>query len=171
MQTLLSIADDARALLDLLDSCPDGELDDATSAALDKWMGEIQRTAEAKVEGYAVIIRTLELRAAARKEERERLARLVQADENNVKRLKDRLLIYFTATGTKRIDTPRFRVSVCANGGVVPLVMPLEPRDLPPEFQRREVVADVDVIRKVLELGQEIPGCRLLARGSHVRIA
>jgi hypothetical protein len=60
-----------------------------------------------------------------------------------------------------------------ANGGKLPVVYDagLDPRALPPEYQRVTVEADGDAIRAALEAGREVPGCVLGARGEGVRWA
>jgi hypothetical protein len=170
MTTLLQIAADAQALLDLIDAA-DPELDAATEAALDAWFQEVEVAEATKLEGYCRLIRTLELRAAARKEESERIAKLVRADENKARALKLRLQFYLEIAGKKRIDTATYRITLAANGGKPPLEIPPNAAELPEQFQRISVSADVDAIREALDRGEAVFGCRLLERGKHVRIA
>jgi len=172
MPTLLDIAADVAAIAALVDDC-DAELTPDVEEALTAWFAEVRGAESVKLDGYACYIRTLELRAAARKEEQERLAKLVASETNKAKRLKERLRQYLEATGQRRIDTARYRVTLAANGGKAPLVTPANARDLPPEYGevRTEFVPDMDRIRAALERGETVPGCSLLPRGNHVRIA
>jgi hypothetical protein len=170
MTTLLQIAADAQALLDLIDGA-DAELDPATEAALDAWFQEVEVAEATKLEGYCRLIRILELRAAARKEEAERIAKLVRVDENKARSLKDRLKLYLEVAGKKWIDTATYRITLVANGGKAPLEIPPNAAELPEQVQRISVSADVDAIREALECGDAVFGCRLLDRGKHVRIA
>ncbi len=171
--TLYDLQQETLALLERIDSVGaegDGELDADTETMLDRWMADLNRSVEEKVEGYACIIKELGWRAEARKQEADRLRKLVDADEAKVRRLKQRLLEFFTATNTKRVDTEHFRVSVQANGGKLALVVPPNAEELPALYQAVEVKADVDAIRAAIEAGKTVPGCRLLPRGSHVSI-
>jgi hypothetical protein len=172
MATLLQIEADAQALLDLIEGT-DAELTSETESALDVWFKEVESAEASKLEGYCKIIRTFELRAAARKEEAERLAKLVRAEENKAKRLKERLKFHLEATGKHRIDTATYRITLVANGGPVPFEMPPDARELPPEYVNEIVTHKprIEDIRDALAAGKAVPGCRLRERGCHVRIA
>lgn len=166
--TLLDLAADAAALLELIDGVE--ELTPEVESALDGWFKEVGDAEAERVDSICCIVRTLDLRAACRREEAERLTRLVKAEENKSRRIKDRLRLYLDIAGKRRVDTARYRVTVCSNGGKAPLDLP-DPASLPEEYRRVEFHADVDTIRAALESGVEVPGCALLPRGSHVRIS
>lgn len=170
MPTLLDIADDARALADLLDE-RDGDItgqEDAVQAFLD----ETGDALTAKVDAYAGLIRQLEAFAATRKAEAKRMADLAKSDENRAKWLKERLLLAMDVIGETRIDGDRHRVSIAKNGGKVPVVVPDDVDALPDAFVRTVVKrdADKDAIREALEGGADVPGCSLGERGRSVRI-
>jgi hypothetical protein len=172
MATLLEIADDVRALSDLLDGLDGGEIQAGDQAtALDKWFDEIGGAEKQKLDNYAALIRECELRAAVRREEKERLAKLVSAEDNKARRLKDRLKLYLEITGKKKIETDRYRISLCGIGGRAPLDKPADARALPPRFVITRYEADTDAIRAALEAGEEVDGCRLKDRGSYVKIS
>ena len=170
-ENLLEIGQDVNALAELIDGLEGGEMTPETEAALESFFAEIGEARDRKLDGYCALIRTWILRAAARREETERLAMLVQSEENKAKILKERLKMFLEMTGTKRIDTARYRITLCGNGGKLPLDYPEDPTQLPETFQRIEIKADTETIRNALENGEDVPGCRLLPRGSHVRIA
>jgi hypothetical protein len=170
MTTLLDISDDVRALADLIDET-DAELTPEVEAALDQWFKELGDRQGAKLDAYAALIRISELRAAARREERDRLDRRIHADEVLAKRLKERLLLYFELTNQRGLETARYKIRVCQNGGVTPMKIDCPPESLPPPYQRHVVQANTEAIRKSLEAGNRIGGCELLPRGKHVRIS
>lgn len=176
MPTLLQIGDEVQALVQLLDEAAEanegGELSEEQSAAFDKWFQEIGAKREDKIDAYCGLIREMDLRAAARREEMERLALRVRVDENQARALKLRLKDHFIATGEKKVETRRFKVWVQNNGGKQPLELHpmLDPNKLPTELQKVTISPDLDKIREALADGCEVPGCRLLPRGTQLRI-
>ena len=62
-------------------------------------------------------------------------------------------------------------MGIAKNGGVTPLeVDPLQIGKLPEECKKISVEPDNAEIRKRLESGEQLPGCRLLERGESLRI-
>lgn len=168
--TLLEIADDFRAMADLMDGLDGGELDEAAERALSEWFADLGDKQAHKLDSYCALIRTFELRASVRRSEMERLSLLVKAEENKAKRLKDRLKLYLEATGQRKVDTDRYSVSVQANGGSLPVEVSVPVDELPIACTQAKLFADVDMIRETLLAGGDVHGCKLLPRGSHVRI-
>ena len=156
----------------ILDAMIDGGADSPeASAALDEALTDLDAMLDSKAEGYAKIVAELEARAGARRTEAKRIAALAQADDNLAQRLKERLRDAMTRTGRTRIDTSLFRLSVAQNGGKQPLVIdPGAIEDLPCNYTRIIREPDKDAIRAALEIGDIIPGCTLLPRGSSLRI-
>jgi hypothetical protein len=72
-------------------------------------------------------------------------------------------------TGKLKIDTPRFKLSVAGVGGKQSLEVD-DPSALDPIFVRIVREPDKDAIRSALDSGIEIAGCRLLPRGTSLRI-
>ncbi len=166
--SLYAIQNEIESLIDaLLDG---GGTDMAANEALEAHLAGLDAALDEKAEAYASVIRSLELRARARKDEASRIRDLAEADEAVADRLKKRLKEAMEATGKTKIDTPRFKLSVAGNGGKQPLVMEAEVDDLPAEFRKVLVEADRDAIRAALEAGQAVPGCTLLPRGTSLRI-
>lgn len=168
--TLLDIADDARALADLLDE-REGDIT-GQEEAVQAFLDETGEALTAKVDAYAGLTRQLEAFAATRKAEAKRMADLAKSDENRAKWLKERLLLAMDVIGETRIDGDRYRVSIAKNGGKVPVVVPDDVDALPDAFVRTVVKrdADKDAIREALEGGADVPGCCLGERGRSVRI-
>jgi hypothetical protein len=173
MRTLLEIADDMVAFYAAVEAAVDegGEIAPEAEAALDAWFAELSQDRDKKVDAYAALIREWTLRAAARREEMERLAKRVKADENAAKRLKERLKFFMESQGLDKIETKRFRVSVAKNGGKLPLELTVRPEQLPMDFQLSQVIVDEQRLRKALEDGREVPGAKLGERGTHLRIS
>lgn len=170
MSTLLEIGDDLTALLELIDESPDGELSPEMEQSLEAWFAELAEARDEKLDNYGGLLRDLTLRIAARREEKERLAKRVQAGENLIGKLKDRLKLFFELQGLAKVETRRYTISVQKNGGVQPCEVTVPASQLPERFQQIEVAVKTDVLRAALVAGEEIEGARLLPRGSHVRV-
>lgn len=169
MSTLIEISENLLAFKSLLDGC-DGDITPEVEQAMEKWFGELGAERDAKLDNYAGLIRELTLRASARKEEMDRLAMRVHVDNNTVAKLKERLKVFMQIQGEDRIETRRYRLSVCGNGGRAELDLP--PVDsLPDRYKTRLVVANQTEIREALKRGETIDGVRELPRGTHLRIA
>lgn len=148
------------------DLAGDGELD----PVLDELLAELDGQIEDKVEAYCRIIRELELTAAARKEEADRIRKLSDQDSNTVKSMKGRLMYFFGLQSIDKLKTNNFNLSICNNGGVQPLDITVPPERLPKEFQKVTLVANVDAIREWIKAGGDIDGVTVLPRGTHLRI-
>jgi len=169
-QTLWNIGEQMQALDDLLADCEWN--DPKTQQTLQAWADEIGADFAIKLDNCCAFIRTLEARIDARKEEAARLAGRATVDSNNLKHLKEYVLKVMEWHKVKTIDTPRFKVTARANGGKQPLECLVKPEDLPPELQIRneEIKANIDEIRRLLEAGTLVGGCRLLPRGTSLSV-
>ena len=154
---------------DLLASADDPD-DPAIAEAIERAL-ELHGARESKVDAYCALIAEINARAAARKAEAQRLADSARVAENNVKRLKARLLEAFNAMGIGKLETERFTVSVANNGGKAPLEIDpeIDPATLPKEYQRITISPDSDAIRAALAT-TKLPFAKLGERGQHVRI-
>lgn len=124
-----------------------------------------------KVDAYCALISETLARHAGRKNEANRLATLAKADLAFADRLKRRLHDHMRVTDQKRIDTDRYRVSRCANGGAPTVIVDSTPERLPSWAQRVEIQADLDQIKNRLNAGETLPFARFAERGEHLRIA
>jgi mannitol-specific phosphotransferase system IIBC component len=169
MATLFEISDDMAALDELLNA--EDLSDEAATALICQWAEENMQNLEAKADGYCALIRTMEARAKARKEEADRLSALRKRDENNSKRMKDRLKIVFDARQMKKLETQRFCLSIQKNGGVQALeVDPFAVDALPDDCKKIVVEPINERIRERIAAGEELSGCKLLPRGESLRI-
>lgn len=169
-RSLWKIEEDLTVLEDLLEEC-EGDITQC-EATIDAWFAELTTEAASKLDGYAGYIQELLARAEDRKEESERLAHRAKVDANLAGYLKDRMLEFFIARGWPKLETKRYKLTVCNNGGKIPLKVLVPAHELPERFrqQRIEYVARTDEITKALESGEELPFAALGERGKHIRI-
>jgi hypothetical protein len=167
--SLYNIKTELAELLDAMTT--DGAFDAETEAALAEHAQALVEAFDAKADAYAALIRVAETRAAARREEVERMKRLVADDEALADRLKRMLMDAMTATGKTKVETERFRLSVKKNGGKIPVIITDEAA-LPVDFKVPKVteVIDKDGIREALESGNQVPGAALGERGQRLEI-
>lgn len=171
MPSLLEIGDAMRALDEMLAaSAEEGGDITAVEAELNRMFADVESARDQKVDAYCALIREKELRAAARKEESERLQKRVKIDTNQVDFLKSRLKQFFQEHGLKKLETERFTVSIANNGGRLPITIDVEPQQLPVAFQRVSIAPDIDKIYKALEAGEDLLFVTKGERGSHLRI-
>ena len=106
----------------------------------------------AKGEGYIAMIRKFEASAEGIKAERERLQRAEQTMQNAAKNLKARLCNAMLVRGETLHQTALGKVRLQQNGSR-PLVLLVEPENLPDEYQRVHVEADKAALKKALKEG------------------
>lgn len=171
-QTLLGIEfGELAALSELLDEIPGGEITDEVSAIIEAWFAEIGEARESKIEAYCHLIRSHELRASIRSDEADRIKDLAKRDGAIVTKLRERLKFWFELTGTKKVETPRFRVSLSNVGGSLPVE--IDPgAELNPQWIATKVTTSPDrkAIHDALKSGVVVPGCRLGERQKSLRI-
>lgn len=170
MASLLEISDELTAFSEMIDELPGGEIPQELAAIIDTWFAELGEARDKKLDGYAALIRQLELRASIRRGEAERMLNLAVPEENKARRLRERLKLFMQTHGEKRIDTARFRISLRGNGGVQPLE--IDEARLSPNYIDEKViqVPNKEAIRKAIESGIEVAGAALLPRGTNLQI-
>ena len=121
----------------------------------------------AKVEGYIAMIRKFEASAEGIKLERERLQRAEQTMQNAAKNLKARLCNAMLLRGETEHQTTLGRVRLQQSGSR-PLVLLVEPENLPDQFKRIRVEADKTALKHALKEGNEAAWkVAELGEGSH----
>lgn len=137
---------------------------------IDQWLAEYQAKEEEKIDAYCYIIQKFEEIA----EEAKRLADRSSGYRNKVSQLKDRLKTYLEVRGRDKIETPRFTVTICGNGGLLPVKLNegIDSTKLPDQFVRVHKEADMSSLRDALLNGDEEIGrfATILPRGTHLRI-
>lgn len=170
--TLYAIGAELDALEDLLTEVGGDVTDADAEAAIDQWLAESKDALRTKLDSYGALIREFEGRAALRKAEADRLRALAATDENNVRRMKDRLRWFFEAHEMTKVETARFKFTLSNNGGATPVEVRV-PAETLPDWCRVETLsyrADLDAIRRRLEAGEALEFAALGARGKHVRM-
>ena len=127
----------------------------------------IEGDIEDKANGYAKIIKELEAKAKARKEEAKRLSDSSKTFENKVKFLKQNLFNSMKETGKTKFTTDLFSFNIAKNGGKQALTIDGE---VPEEYTKTVIENDTDKIRQALENGENLPFAHLEARGESLRI-
>lgn len=127
----------------------------------------IEGEIEEKADGYAKIIKELESKQKARKEEAKRLTDSAKVFENRVKALKNNLFNAMKETGKTKFATDLFSFNIAKNGGKQALTID---GDVPEEYTKTIIENDTDKIRQALEEGKELPFARLEPRGESLRI-
>jgi hypothetical protein len=171
-RALLDITRDMEALDALLAEVEGDVTDPKVQEAVAAWFAELGADLKGKVDNYAALITTLESRSDVRASEAERLARRAKTDAAGAQFLKDRLRTELETRGIQKVETDRYRVSVVANGGKLPLVV--DDESLIPDALLRVIpeqhVPDKDRIREALERGETVAGARLGERGRRLNI-
>ncbi|MDX2271075.1 MAG: siphovirus Gp157 family protein [Cyanobacteriota bacterium] len=173
MTTLQKLSDELNELeTQILELVGEGDPDPNQLAELESLLESNATERDKKLEAYASVISLLETRAAWRKAEAKRLSDRAQIDESQAQWLKENLKGYFSRHQIKIVETNRYRITLAANGGKAPLIIDVDPIDLPEEYTITELIhkPDREGIRTALESGQTLPFARLGERGSTIRI-
>ena len=130
----------------------------------------LQGELDDKVSQWARCIKNLEGERDAIKAEGDRLTKRARSIDNEVKHMKETLLMYLKAAGVSKAGDAVIKASIVKNGGQAPLEIDLIPVDLPENFQKITIDADKEAIRAALEGGQQLEWARIGERGEHVKI-
>jgi hypothetical protein len=173
-RTIFDISDDLIALDDLLTE-NDGEItSDAAGEALEAWFDDLGTERDTKIDNYCRLIASIDARAQARAVESARLDDLIEADQKAVTRLKAALKEFMARQGITKLETSLHKLTVANNGGKPPLIIPEEWLDdavnAPEEYHRVFIRLDTEAIRADLLGGDDVPGCAIGERGTHLRI-
>jgi len=169
-KTLFNLTEEMLSLMEAFEDIDDGGIPGQAEGMLQDFLADFNLELEEKVDAYCALIREYQARSKARWEECERLEVLAKRDLRNADAMQKALMRHFDAVGTKKMDTKRFSLSVCRNGGKQPVDVVIDAMDLPQDLQRVKVSADVDAIRTRLLAGETVDGCSLVERGTHLRI-
>ncbi|HET6569500.1 MAG TPA: siphovirus Gp157 family protein [Rhodothermales bacterium] len=170
MATLLEISNELLTLEARLEELG-GDVEEA-GGLVDHWLAACERQRE-KLDNYAALVRDLELRAEARKTESRRLAERARQDAERAAFLKERLKHHFVRHGIQSMDTTRFRITHARNGGLLPLLLDVDPETLPEPYRLTDVryKADAEAIRAALEAGEPLTFARFGERSTSIRIS
>ena len=161
MSNLYELTNNYENLLNML---YDEEIDEEMILdTLESIEGEI----EDKADGYAKIIKELEAKKKARKDEAKRLTDSAKVFENRVNTLKNNLYNSMKQTGKTKFATNLFTFNIAKNGGKQALTIDGE---VPEEYTKTIIENDNDKIRADLESGKELSFAHLEPRGESLRI-
>ena len=161
MSSLYSLTSNYETVLNMLyDEDVDEEM------ILDTLEG-IEGEIEDKADGYAKIIKELEVRRDARKVEAKRLLDSAKILDNRVNSLKQNLYNTMKQTGKTKFTTDLFAFNIAKNGGKQPLVIDGE---IPKEYTKTVIENDTEKIRQALENGEVLSFAHLESRGESLRI-
>ena len=127
----------------------------------------IEGEIEDKADGYAKIIKELEVQRDARKAESKRLSDSAKVFDNRVNSLKQNLFNAMKQTGKTKFATDLFTFNIAKNGGKQALTID---GDVPEEYTKTIIENDTDKIRADLEAGKELPFAHIEPRGESLRI-
>lgn len=145
--TLYELTDEFMALLEMMD---DPDIDEQTIIdTMESVGGEI----EDKADAYARIIRELEGRIGGIKAEVERLTNRRRTMEANIDRMKRTLQDAMILTGKTKFKTDLFSFAIQKNGGSLPIIIDVEPSELPDELCVIERKPDRKAIAEALDAG------------------
>ena len=159
---------DLHANLQVLLSDLEGEVDIDT-ASFHEALDAITTERDKKLDTIVEMIHESEANHDARLRQAERMLERAKAARRATVRIKSFLEYWFKATGTKRVETDRFTISIQKNGGERPLRLTAE---VPDKFTHTvsKVVPDQDKIRKALDSNQTLPFAEYGERGTHIRL-
>ena len=170
-RTLFDISNDLMAFYDRIEALGGDVTAPEVEQAIDAWFERLSHERDDKLDNYAALIRELDARAKARRNEAKRLNERAKRDEEHAAYLKQRLMLFFQDHHLKTVETRRYRLTLQRSGGKTPVVLHAEPDDLPEAYQRWKVSADLDAIREALEQGADLDFAALGERSSYVRIS
>src|SRR4028119_463591 len=141
---------------ELIDSIEGEEITPGLEAAVQQVLEQRDSTYEqwlSKIDNYCAAITNRHAVSKQRKAEAERLSKLAASDSEWVDWMKAQLKKCLKSQGVKKLSLRRIHLTISNNGGVLPLKLPCEVHQLPPQFQRIEVSPDNSAIRQALEAG------------------
>lgn len=141
--------------------------EDVDEQAILDTLESIEGDIEDKADGYAKIIKELEMQSNARKIEAKRLMESARVLDNRIKMLKSNLFNCMKFTGKTKFTTNLFSFNIAKNGGKQPLTID---GDVPKEYTKTITENDTDKIRADLESGKDLPFAHLEPRSESLRI-
>lgn len=122
---------------------------------------------EAKGNGYANVIKQLEMEAQECDRAIEAFQRKKEIRENHVKRMKEALIRAMDVIGKDTIKAGEYTLKIANNGGLQPLKID---GDVPANYMRIKYEPDNQLIRKEIAEGKELGFAHLEPRGRHITI-
>lgn len=170
---LLPIAEEMLDILRQIDADAEAGSVGEVSPELEERLQAIESRLPHYLDDYVEVVRSLLGYADDCSSEAKRLSTRARSWENKATWLKGRILSTMLALGERKIKTAKNTVSVCNNGGLLPLQLPERVELIPDDFvtSRTVIEADKEKIRKELEAGKDLEFARLGERGVHLKIS
>ena len=180
----LESQEELEVLYDLIEPAVEGKIDeDEDDSEVERQVTQIilRREGEnlasygTRVDRFLNLIAFLE-NSSYIDEEINRLKNLKTSRANLAKRLKAMVLYRLQIDGTKRLDTPKHRLSVVTKGGQQPVEVDYDVSEdialIPPEYVITAISHKLDkkAIAQDLKNGKELSWARLLEREEYLRI-
>ncbi|AKG12216.1 siphovirus Gp157 family protein [Moraxella bovoculi] len=159
-----SIAERLERLQTRLDN---GELPPPDDSEVQEILGLIDGDLADKLSAYRYVILNKKAQEKAYKAEIAKLQQGRKSVSNSLDRLENAIFMAMKASGQKKFEFATGSVAIHRSPESVRL--DIDPKHLPPEFQKVTVEADTTAIKKFLKGGGEIKGVTLV-QGEHVRI-
>ena len=186
-ESLYQLTEDLVALETLLADIG-GDVSEGTEGqTLEKWAAEFDWKMKTKVDGYGTLYKNMDADVVEIQAEVKRLNDRARAIENRKSRLLALAKFSMERLKVRKLEGVKFTISIQKNGGVEPMEVLVEAKELPEKFRTEELVynADSDVLRSALEarraaLSKEKPDpdpfpelegkAQILPRGESVRV-
>jgi hypothetical protein len=157
------------AALEQLEENPELPIED-----LERLLDGLTHDFNTKVEDIGLAIGNINARIAAKQTEIRRLQEAADYEDQQVARLKGSLMALMNRAGVPKVKGKLVTVSICANGGAIPITVDGDPKDLPEEF-RKEVVTyslNREAVTQAQAVGIDLPDViHIQPRGQHIRIS
>lgn len=146
------------------------EMAEDTEGDFSEALEELNDSIDIKVENTIKVIRTLEAKSKAYKEEKDRFAARQKTVDKSIAYLKDHIKESMLQVGMKKVEGKLFNASV-ANNGKTSLKVSDE-KLIPEKYFTVEQIKkrNNEAIRKKIEEGGTVKGAELV-RGTHLRIS
>lgn len=161
---LYELTESMLAVQDLLES---DEYDEETIADT---LDAVEGAYEYKMENCCKVIKNLEADIEALKAEAKRLTDKRRTLENNIDRLKAKMFESMKITGKEKIKGSVFTLAIQKNGGKAPVVLDVPVKELPDNLVRVKEEADIDAIRRYIDMVGDNQYAHIGDRGESLRI-
>ncbi|WP_062498422.1 siphovirus Gp157 family protein [Moraxella lacunata] len=144
-----------------------GELPPPDDGEVQELLGLIEGDLADKLEAYRYVVLNKKAKEKSYKEEIAKLQQGKKTVSNSLDRLENAIFMAIKASGQKKFEFDVGSVAIHKSSESVRI--DIDPKHLPPKFQKVTVEADTTAIKKFLKDGGEIKGVTLV-QGEHLRI-
>jgi len=167
MATLIELTDTFARLDSILELHGGDTTHPEVESALTEWE-KTTTDLTTKAENYAGLIDFYDRRSKTRSDAAADIKAAASVDKNKSQGLKDRLKLALESLGKKKLEGPRYSITLAKNGGRAPL--DIDESRVPQKFYRVELVLDKQAIHDAIAAGEDVPGVTVSERDTHIRI-